>query len=49
MASVADTAEKFISGVVDTGEQFFGVLVDTGDKFKAFLFFLNGINDTGEI
>ena len=45
---VADTAEKFISGVIDTGKQFFRGIVDTADKFLAFWLFLTGINDTGE-
>ncbi len=48
MASVVDTAEKFIGGVVDTGEQFFGGVVDIGDKFQAFWLFMTDINDTGE-
>ncbi len=47
-ACVADTAEKFISGVVDTGKQFFGSIVDTSDKYLAFWLFLTGINDTEE-
>ncbi len=49
ITSVADTTEKFISSVVDTGEQFFGGFVDTGDKFETFWFFLNVINNTGDI
>jgi hypothetical protein len=36
MASVVDTAEKFIDGVVDTGEQFSAVSLTPAINFRFF-------------